>query len=142
MRAGEQAQARAASATPVASVTVYRRARATWYGPGFYGRKTACGKRYTRDLVGVAHPTLRCGTPVALYYGGRSIVVPVVDRGPFANGASWDLTKATADLLGFTHTAHDRRALARARTARRRRPSAALPGHPSGGTTAAPGATR
>ena len=64
-------------------MTVYRAAVASWYGPGFYGRKTACGQRMTRKLLGVAHKRLPCGTEVALSYGGRSITVPVVDRGPF-----------------------------------------------------------
>ena len=40
-----------------------------------------------------------CGTQVALYYGGRTITVPVIDRGPYANHADWDLTEATAKLL-------------------------------------------
>jgi rare lipoprotein A len=87
-----------------ASLTVYRRARATWFGPGLYGRKTACGQRLTRTLLGVAHRRLPCGTEVALTYRGESIVVPVVDRGPFARGRRWDLTAATAKALGFTFT--------------------------------------
>jgi rare lipoprotein A (peptidoglycan hydrolase) len=40
-----------------------------------------------------------------VYYGGREIVVPVIDRGPFANHATWDLTSATAKALGMTETA-------------------------------------
>lgn len=84
--------------------TVYRPARATWYGPGFYGRRTACRQRMSRSLVGVAHPKLPCGTRVALYHRGRTLIVPVVDRGPFANGASWDLTYATSRALGFRAT--------------------------------------
>jgi rare lipoprotein A len=87
-----------------ASLTVYRRARATWYGPGLYGRRTACGQRLTRTLLGVAHRRLPCGTDVALTYRGASIVVPVVDRGPFRPGHRWDLTAATAEALGFTFT--------------------------------------
>ena len=96
--------AHAASASPEIAVTVYKPAMATWYGPGFYGRRTACGKRMTRTLLGVAHKTLPCGTPVAVFYRGRSITVPVVDRGPFRRGTSWDLTAATAQALGFTFT--------------------------------------
>jgi rare lipoprotein A len=95
--------AKAASAPPTRDVTVYRPALATWYGPGFYGHRTACGKRLTQTLLGVAHPRLKCGTQVAFYYNGRTITVPVVDRGPFG-GAKWDLTAATARALGFTHT--------------------------------------
>jgi hypothetical protein len=82
-------------------VTVYRRAVASWYGPGFYGRKTACRLKMSRSLLGVAHKKLPCGTEVALLYRGETITVPVVDRGPFIRGRSWDLTAATAKALGF-----------------------------------------
>lgn len=95
-------QARAASA--VERVTVYNRVMATWYGPGFYGNRTACGKRLTTSTLGVAHKTLPCGTKVAVRHGGRSIVVPVIDRGPYAEGISYDLTSATAKRLGVTQT--------------------------------------
>jgi hypothetical protein len=96
--------ARAASIAPVRQVTVFRSAIATWYGPGFYGRATACGRRMTTRLLGVAHPKLPCGTQVDLLYKGRSITVPVVDRGPFRPKTSWDLTRATARALRFTAT--------------------------------------
>jgi rare lipoprotein A len=96
--------ARAAAAPPTTQVTVYRPARATWYGPGLYGRKTACGQALSQTLLGVAHRRLPCGTAVELYLNGRSVTVPVVDRGPFANGASYDLTSATAEQLGLTVT--------------------------------------
>ena len=97
-------QAIAAAATPELAITIHRPAKATWFGPGFYGRRTACGQRMSRTLVGVAHKTLPCGTQVAVLYKGRRISVPVVDRGPFANGAHWDLTAATAQALRFEHT--------------------------------------
>jgi peptidoglycan lytic transglycosylase len=97
--------AAAAAALPSRDVTVYRRTVATWFGPGFYGHRTACGQRLTHRLLGVAHRTLPCGTKVALLYKGRTITVPVVDRGPFAHGADFDLTAATAQALGFTQTA-------------------------------------
>jgi rare lipoprotein A len=97
-------QAVAASATPEVAVTVHRPAVATWYGPSFYGRRTACGQRMSRTLLGVAHKRLPCGTQVAVLYNGRRITVPVVDRGPFANDAHWDLTAATAQALRFEHT--------------------------------------
>lgn len=95
----------AASAQAAGRVTVYRAAIATWYGPGFYGKKTACGQRLTKRTLGVAHRSLPCGTQVDIYYKGRTVTVPVVDRGPYAEGKTWDLTKATADALSFTHTA-------------------------------------
>lgn len=92
----------AAGPPPIVSVTVYRPALATFYGPGFFGRQTACGQTLTPELHGVAHKRLPCGTPVAITYAGRETVVPVIDRGPFNGAHSWDLTQATADALGFT----------------------------------------
>jgi hypothetical protein len=98
------ARALAATEPSEATLTVYRPARASWYGPGLFGRRTACGQKLTRRLLGVAHRKLPCGTEVALTYKGRSITVPVVDRGPFRPGRRWDLTAATAKALGFTDT--------------------------------------
>ena len=102
--ASETGAALALAAPFETSVTVYRRALASWYGPGFYGRRTACGVRMTRKLLGVAHKKLPCGTPVAIAYQGKSITVPVVDRGPFVKGRKWDLTAAAAKAVGFTYT--------------------------------------
>src|SRR5437588_9851339 len=65
---GSQQQASTADAPPTARVTVFRGAKATWYGPGLFGKRTACGQRLTRSLVGVAHRRLPCGTPVEIYY--------------------------------------------------------------------------
>jgi hypothetical protein len=81
--------------------TVFRRTEATWYGPGFFGNFTACGHRYEEGLVGVAHRSLPCGTPVTFFYGGTVLTVPVVDRGPYGT-ADWDLTAETARILGFS----------------------------------------
>lgn len=94
-----------AASTPASTVVVYRPANATYYGPGFYGRKTACGQVLSHALYGVAHRSLPCGTMVDLYFAGRRISVPVVDRGPFNHAASYDLTSATAEALGMTGTA-------------------------------------
>jgi rare lipoprotein A len=100
-----EAGAALALAAPLeTTLTVYRPATATWYGPGFYGRTTACGLRMTRKLLGVAHRKLPCGTQVAFTYKGKAITVPVVDRGPFKRGRRWDLTSAAATALGFAYT--------------------------------------
>ncbi len=93
------------SASPEVAVRVFKPGMATWYGPGLYGNTTACGQKLTRELVGVAHRKLPCGTMVEVSYRGRSIVVPVVDRGPYARGMRWDLTSAAAEQLGFAATA-------------------------------------
>jgi rare lipoprotein A len=90
--------------SPSLNVTVYRSSIATLYGPTLWGRHTACGEKLTRKTLGVANRTLPCGTPVTLYYQGRTIVVPVIDRGPYANHANWDLTMATGAALGMKET--------------------------------------
>jgi hypothetical protein len=77
---------------------------ATWYGPGFWGNRTACGQTLKRRTVGVAHKTLPCGTKVTLRYKGRFLRTRVIDRGPYAHGATWDLTKRAAKKLRFTYT--------------------------------------
>jgi peptidoglycan lytic transglycosylase len=103
--ASSSMQAQSASMTPPLTTTVYRPSRATQYGPGFYGKKTACGQRLSRSTIGLANRTLRCGESVAVYYHGKTLVVPVIDRGPYANGADWDLTIATGKALGIKGTA-------------------------------------
>lgn len=77
---------------------------ATWFGPGFYGQRTACGQTMTPAIVGVASRTLPCGTLVLVSYNGHSLTVPVIDRGPYANGATWDLTSGAASVLTITET--------------------------------------
>jgi hypothetical protein len=102
--AGSRGATAQAATTSTSQVTVYRRATATFFGPGFYGRRTACGQTMSHTLQGVAHRSLPCGTLVDVYYKGHTARVPVVDRGPFRKGTSWDLTSATAEALGFDHT--------------------------------------
>ena len=85
------------------SLRVYRSDLATWYGPGFYGNTTACGKTLGYNTLGVAHRTLPCGTKVAIMYGGRTVTVTVIDRGPYAR-SNWDLTRETAERLRFSGT--------------------------------------
>jgi hypothetical protein len=81
---------------------------ATWYGPGLYGNRTACGRRLAPGTVGVAHRSLPCGTPVTFYRHGRFVTVPVIDRGPFRRGVSWDLTAAAARSIGLAQSARVR----------------------------------
>ena len=76
----------------------------SWFGPGLYGNGTACGQTMTKTLVGVAHRTLPCGTLVTFRYQGRTVTVPVVDRGPYVAGRTWDLTKGACTLLAHCFT--------------------------------------
>jgi rare lipoprotein A len=82
-------------------------ALATWFGPGFYGKQTACGQTLTPAVVGVANRTLPCGTLVKVTYGSHTVTLPVLDRGPYGHiGADWDLTAGAAEALGIAETVH------------------------------------
>jgi hypothetical protein len=85
-------------------VTVYRPASASWYGPGLYGNKMACGGTLSPGTIGVAHKSLPCGTKVHLRHGSRTVTAPVVDRGPYVGDREFDLTSATRNKLGFGST--------------------------------------
>ena len=86
----------------VGRLNVFRRAQASWYGPGLYGGRLGCGGTLTPGTLGVANRTLPCGAKVTLRHGGRTVRVPVVDRGPFSGGREFDLTAATKDRIGFS----------------------------------------
>jgi peptidoglycan lytic transglycosylase len=97
-----------------------RAAGATWYGPGLYGNRTACGQVLHPGTVGVAHRSLPCGTAVKFAYGGRQLVTTVIDRGPYSQGKAWDLTNGARRALGFEGSDRVLYALALGNTARRR----------------------
>ena len=84
--------------------TVYRPVQASWYGPGLYGNRLACGGRLGYGTVGVAHKSLPCGTKVTLRHRGRVATVRVIDRGPNVGNPGFDLTPATKRRLGFGST--------------------------------------
>lgn len=76
---------------------------ASWYGPGFHGRRTANGEIYDQDALTAAHPTLQMPSLVRVtnLANGRSLVVRINDRGPFVRGRIIDLSRRGAELLGF-----------------------------------------
>ena len=78
----------------------------SWYGPGFIGSGTACGQKYTKTILGVAHRTLPCGTLVTFRNpaNGREITVPVIDRGPYVAGRQWDMSRGLCDYLDHCYT--------------------------------------
>jgi peptidoglycan lytic transglycosylase len=88
----------AATTRRVGRLNVYRQAGASWYGGG---GPLACGGTLDNGTLGVANKTLPCGTMLTLRYHGRSVRVPVVDRGPYVAGREFDLTPATKARLGF-----------------------------------------
>ncbi|HEU4393802.1 MAG TPA: septal ring lytic transglycosylase RlpA family protein [Solirubrobacterales bacterium] len=79
----------------------FRSAGASWYGPGLWGNKTACGQILRPNTLGVAHRSLPCGTAVKFVYGGHALITQVIDRGPYAKGRAWDLTAAASEALEF-----------------------------------------
>ena len=79
---------------------------ASWYGPGFHGRKTANGERFNMGAMTAAHKTLPFGTrlKVTNKRSGKSVVVRINDRGPFIRGRMLDLSKAAASQIGLIKT--------------------------------------
>src|SRR5215470_8653962 len=76
---------------------------ASWYGPGFHGKRTANGDIYDQYELTAAHQTLPLGTRVMVTSttNGRSVEVRINDRGPFVGGRIVDLSYAAASVLGM-----------------------------------------
>lgn len=89
-----------------ASVVYVQKGQASWYGPGFHGRKTASGERFNQHALTAAHRKLPLGTraTVVNLANGKSVEVEINDRGPYARGRILDLSKAAAERLGMKHS--------------------------------------
>jgi rare lipoprotein A len=76
---------------------------ASWYGPGFQGRRTANGERFNTNELTAAHKTLPFGTRVRVRAvgSGKEVIVRINDRGPFIRGRIIDLSQAAARVLGI-----------------------------------------
>ena len=92
------------STKAVATGQEHQRGQASWYGPGFHGRRTASGERFNSYDMTAAHRSLPFGTRLRVVNetNGRSVVVRVNDRGPFAHRRIIDLAKGPAQELGLT----------------------------------------
>lgn len=79
---------------------------ASWYGPGFHGRRTASGEIYNMYKLTAAHKTLPFGTYVRVINlkNGKSVIVKINDRGPFVSGRIVDLSYAAAREIGMLKT--------------------------------------
>ena len=81
----------------------FERGGASWYGPGFQGRRTASGERYDMHAFTAAHRTLPFGTLVRVHslVNGREVDVRITDRGPFSRNRVIDVSRAAAEELGM-----------------------------------------
>ena len=77
---------------------------ASWYGPGLHGKRTANGETFNTNALTAAHKTLPFGTQVRVKNErtGKSVVVRINDRGPYAHGRVIDLSKAAAEAVGIS----------------------------------------
>ena len=77
--------------------------KASWYGPGFHGKKTANGEIYDQMSFTAAHKSLKFGTLLKITNpkNNRFVVVRINDRGPYVSGRDLDLSKAAALELGL-----------------------------------------
>jgi hypothetical protein len=103
-RRGLRADGVVGTATVRALASTWGLRTATFYGPGLYGNRTACGYVLRHRTRGVAHRSLPCGSPVPVYRNGRMAIFPVIDRGPYTSGVQIDLTEAAARMLDLTTT--------------------------------------
>ena len=79
---------------------------ASWYGPGFHGRRTASGEVFNSYDLTAAHRSLPFGTRVRVtnLNNGRSVDVRITDRGPYVGGRSIDLSEGAANQIGLIST--------------------------------------
>lgn len=79
---------------------------ASWYGPGFHGKKTASGEIYDQNKLTAAHKTVPLGSKarVTNLENGSTVEVEINDRGPFVEGRIIDLSRAAAGVLGFVES--------------------------------------
>jgi rare lipoprotein A len=92
----------AAQAQRVPPVYV-QQGQASWYGPGFSGRKTASGERFNQHALTAAHKRLPLGTKATVINlrNGKAVQVEINDRGPYVRGRIIDLSAAAAERLGM-----------------------------------------
>lgn len=81
-----------------------QRGKASFYGPGFHGKRTASGERFNQHELTAAHPDLPLGAQVTVtnLENGKTVQVQVNDRGPYKRGRVIDLSKAAAAKIGIT----------------------------------------
>ncbi len=91
-----------------AKAKIFQRGEASWYGPGFNGKKTANGETFDMYKLTAAHKKLAFGTKVKVtnLQNGKSVIVRINDRGPFVKGRVIDLSKKAAQQIGMIKAGH------------------------------------
>lgn len=97
----------AAANENLASCRHIQSGEASWYGPGFNGKRTASGQIFNQNAMTAAHPKLPFGTVVTVVTeDGKSTQVTINDRGPYAKGRILDGSRAVASALGYRNAGH------------------------------------
>lgn len=101
----EQSIAKSPAAKPIGYAKA-QSGKASWYGPGFQGRKTANGERFNMNAYSAAHRTLAFGTKICVHNlkNGKGVTVRVNDRGPFVRGRVVDVSRQAARTLGMVRS--------------------------------------
>ena len=94
--------------TPAADEDYNKVGKASWYGPGFHGKKTANGEIFDQNRLTAAHPTLPLPSYVRVTNksNNKSLVLRLNDRGPFSRNRIIDVSKRAAQDLGFKNAGH------------------------------------
>ena len=98
-----QAPPAARETTMKPTIKAVQRGNASWYGPGFLGKKTANGDTFNQAELTAAHKTFPLGSKakVTNLKNGKTVEVEITDRGPFVAGRIIDLSRAAAEKLGI-----------------------------------------
>ena len=83
--------------------TVFQQGKASYYGKAHHGKKTASGKRFNMHAMTAAHRSLPFGTQLKVTSKdtGKSVIITINDRGPYAGGRILDLSQEAARQLGM-----------------------------------------
>jgi len=110
MKIGKPYEVMGQTYTPAYEPTYDKTGLASWYGPGFNGKRTASGEFFDQNQLTAAHPTLPMPSIVRVtnLENGKSVLVRINDRGPFKSGRIIDLSKKAAQTIGFNGLAQVR----------------------------------
>ena len=88
---------------PPAKLGAVETGMASWYGPGYDGKRTACGEKFDQDALTAAHGTWPCGTKarITLLSTGKSVVIRVNDLFPNHKGRLIDVSRGAAKAIGL-----------------------------------------